>query len=88
MPTDAEIDKKRRLINARFGDGAFEERMAKIHPHRCGAHVRDFAVGLAHWDTAPVNVLLKCLVSKKGEEPGRVYGQDNDPTRTGSLSTK
>lgn len=79
--TEEAKEKRKRIVDARFGEGTYEKSIKKIHPHRCARHLDDVIHALFNGKTSVANavsVFATCFFSNVGNEPKRVY-PDSEP---------
>ncbi|KAI8903834.1 hypothetical protein EDD86DRAFT_95265 [Gorgonomyces haynaldii] len=73
MKDEDHIARQRKIVDDKYGPGAFDRAQQKIKPHRCHRHLDDMLLGLYNLDLKPMPVLFQCFFSEEGKEPKRVY---------------
>ena len=42
------IAKRKEMVDAKYGAGAYEKAIKKLNPHRCAGHLNEFFYGVRH----------------------------------------
>ncbi|KAJ3106872.1 hypothetical protein HDU97_005359 [Phlyctochytrium planicorne] len=73
--------RQKAVAEARLGPGGYERAQLKIKPHRCSGHIEDLSIGLTSWPMdvrEPFMLVWKCMWSKEGEEPARLFKEPTE----------
>ena len=75
-----EAQKRKEIVDAKYGAGTYEKAIKKINPHRCAFHLNEVFHGIRHRnfdlldaDFATIGTFFTCMFSEKGQEPPRKY---------------